>query len=48
VRLLRVEEMVFKARSSTRETFQALARADSSQLGLPESESEEIPSEVSS
>jgi hypothetical protein len=48
VRLLRVEEMVFKARSSTRETFQALARADSSQLGLPESESEEVPSEVSS
>lgn len=48
VRLLRVEEMVFKARSSTRKTFQALARADSSQISLPESDSEEVPSEVSS
>jgi hypothetical protein len=46
VRLLRVEEMVFKARSSTRETFQALARADSSQIGLPETEPE--PEEASS
>jgi hypothetical protein len=46
VRLLRVEEMVFKTRSTTRETFQALARADSSPVSLPESE-EEVPTEVS-
>jgi hypothetical protein len=48
VRLLRVEEMVFKTRSTTRETFQALARADSSPVSLPETESEEVPTEVSS
>jgi len=47
VRLLRVEEVVFKTRSTTRETFQALARADSSSVSLPESESEEVSSEVS-
>jgi len=39
VRLLRVEEMVFNTRSTTLEAFQALARADSSPVDIPQSES---------
>lgn len=46
VRLLRVEEMLFKTRSTTRETFQALARADSSPVAIPETDSE-VPEPVS-
>ena len=46
VRLLRVEEMVFSSRSKTLATFQALARADSTPVELPECESE-TPSLVS-
>jgi len=40
VRLLRVEEMVFSSRSTTLATFQALARADSTPVELPQCESE--------
>lgn len=46
VRLLRVEEMVFSSRSTTLATFQALARADSTPVELPQCESE-TPSLVS-
>jgi hypothetical protein len=40
VRLLRVEETAFNARSTTLATFQALARAESSSVALPECESD--------
>lgn len=40
VRLLRVEEMVFNTRSTTMATFQALARADSSPVAIPQCDSE--------
>ena len=44
VRLLRVENMVATARSTTMSAFEALARADSSPVELPECEEEEISS----
>jgi hypothetical protein len=40
VRLIRVEKMVPAVRSSTMSTFEALARADSSPVVLPECDSE--------
>lgn len=46
VRLLHLEKMEVNHRSTTMEAFQALARADSSPIALPETESE-VPEPVS-
>jgi hypothetical protein len=44
VRLLHVEKMAANNRSTTMSAFEALARADSSPVELPECEEEEISS----